>query len=63
MTNRPFLLTFVFLAIAFGSLAQGGKEVLVELESIPMGTVPPLASKDREAIELPFFDDFSWGKP
>lgn len=63
MTNRPFLLTFVFLAIAFGSLAQGGKEVLVELESIPMGTVPPLTSKDREAIELPFFDDFSWGKP
>lgn len=56
--------TYLAVAISllpFFAIAQNGQEVLVELESMPANVLHQNKSSVRTAIELPFFDDFSYG--
>jgi hypothetical protein len=59
MIRHLFNTIFICLIFANYSQAQTGKEVLVELESMPMGNAPVDIVKNEEILELPFFDDFS----
>jgi hypothetical protein len=57
-------LTYLAVAISlfpFLAIAQNGQEVLVELESMPANELLQTKSSVRTAIELPFYDDFSYG--
>lgn len=61
MKNKFIYLAVAFLLFQFLSIAQNGQEVLVELESMPASKSVQTKNIIRSGIELPFFDDFSYG--
>jgi hypothetical protein len=61
MIKRVATLLVYCLFVTASLMAQQGKEILVDLESLPKSIIPEIQKEYKGSMELPFFDDFSRG--